>query len=144
MNLSDQGKLLIKTSEGLRLMPYSDCVGKSTIGYGHLIGPTEDFASGITLAQAEQLFDWDVERAEGIVSRECKVPLTQGGFDALTDFCFNLGDRLQGSTLLRYLNAGNYAEAEAQLPNWCYAGGRPNPALRARRLLELKEWQEAA
>ena len=72
------------------------------------------------------------------------VELTQGEFDALTDFCFNLGDRLRGSTLLRFLNAGDYASAEAHLADWVMAGGRENAGLKARRLLEMEIWAKAA
>jgi lysozyme len=70
-----------------------------------------------------------------------RVPLTQGQFDALVDFCFNLGEgRLAGSTLLRELNAGLYAAAGQQLLAWDHAGGKVIPGLKARREAELALW----
>ena len=56
-----------------------------------------------------------------------KVPLSQGQFDALVDFAFNLGSgRLATSTLLQNLNAGNYDDAAGQLLRWDHAGATGN------------------
>jgi len=71
-----------------------------------------------------------------------KVALTQGQFDALVDFCFNLGaGRLAKSTLLRCLNAGRYNDAAEQLLLWDLAGGEVNLGLKARREAELRLWK---
>jgi lysozyme len=52
---------------------------------------------------------WGAEQA---VQRLVKVPLTQGQFDALVDFCFNLGaGKLATSTLLKELNCRRYEDA---------------------------------
>jgi len=70
------------------------------------------------------------------------VPLSQGQFDALVDFVFNLGSgRLASSTLLKILNAGRYADAAEQLLRWDQAGGKECPPLKARREAELALWQ---
>jgi hypothetical protein len=51
------------------------------------------------------------------------VPLTQGQYDALVSFIFNEGTgRLQPSTLLKDLNAENYAAVPAQLMVWVMGG----------------------
>ena len=83
--------------------------------------------------------------AEGAVSHLVRVALTQGQFDALVDFVFNLGaGRLQGSTLLRDLNAGQYAPAAEQILAWDHGvvNGRETElsALKARRLAEHTLW----
>jgi len=76
------------------------------------------------------------------VERLVKVAMAQGQFDALVDFCFNMGAaRLAGSTLLKELNAGNYAAAAEELPRWDRAGGQENLGLKARREAELRLWQ---
>ena len=112
MQLSAEGLDLIKKSEGFRDRVYLDVAGFPTIGYGHLIKPHESFPNGITEAQAAAILSSDVQDAEQAVARLVKVALTQGQFDALVDFCFNLGaGRLAGSTLLRELNVGNYQAA---------------------------------
>ena len=102
MQLSAEGLELIKRSEGFRDHVYLDVAGLLTIGYGHLIKPNESFPGGIDESQAAAMLAQDVQEAERAVDRLVKVALTQGQFDALVDFCFNLGaGRLAGSTLLR-------------------------------------------
>jgi len=83
----------------------------------------------------------DVRRAEQAVERLAKVGLTQGQFDALTDFCFNLGaGRLASSTLLKALNRGQFEEARQQFLLWDQAHGEVNAGLRARREAEFALW----
>ena len=142
MQTSQTGLALKEQEEGYRQFPYQDVVGKWTVGFGHLIKPGEDFSAGLTRDQAVALLITDSAFADEIVNSEVTVPLNQGEFDALSDFCYNLGDRLHGSTLLSKLNAGDYAGAEAQLTAWVYAGGRPNAGLKARRILEMGLWDK--
>jgi len=83
----------------------------------------------------------DVAVAEASVQRLVKVPLSQGQFDALVDFVFNLGaGRLASSTLLRDLNAGQYEAAGQQLLLWDHSGGVEVEGLKARREAELALW----
>lgn len=141
MQLSAEGLDLIKKSEGFRDRVYLDVAGFPTIGYGHLVKPHESFPNGVTESQAVAILSSDVEDAEKAVTRMVKVALTQGQFDTLVDFCFNLGaGRLAGSTLLRELNVGNYQAAGEQLLAWDHAGGVVVAGLKARREAELKLW----
>jgi lysozyme len=141
MEISDAGLSLIKTSEGFRATVYNDVAGFPTIGYGHKLTPGESFPIGITEAQATALLEQDVQGAEAAVARLVKVALTQGQFDALVDFVYNVGaGRLAGSTLLRMLNAGNTTGAGQQLLLWVYAGGVKQPGLMTRREAELALW----
>lgn len=143
MQLSTAGLQLIKRSEGFRGRVYRDQAGFPTIGYGHKVRANEDFTAGIGEEQAERLLGSDVREAEQAVTRLVHVSLTQGQFDALVDFCFNLGaGRLAGSSLLRDLNAGRPAEAAAQLLRWDHAGGVENVGLKARREAEYRRWTE--
>jgi lysozyme len=141
MQLSAEGLDLIKKSEGFRDRIYLDVAGFPTIGYGHLVKPHESFPNGIAESQAAAILSSDVQDAEQSVARLVKVALTQGQFDALVDFCFNLGAaRLAGSTLLRELNVGNHQAAGEQLLAWDYAGGVVVAGLKARREAELHLW----
>ncbi len=90
--ISDAGLELIKRSEGFRDRQYLDAAGFPTIGYGHLVEADESFPGGVTEAQAETLLAGDVNEAEQAVRRLVRVALTQGQFDALVDFVFNLGE----------------------------------------------------
>jgi lysozyme len=144
MQLSAEGLDLIKKSEGFRDRVYLDVAGFPTIGYGHLIKPHESFPNGISEPQAAAILSSDVQSAEQSVARLVKVALTQGQFDALVDFCFNLGvARLAGSTLLRELNADDYQAAARQFLAWDHADGVVVAGLQARREAELKLWTGA-
>ena len=141
MHLSSAGLELIKKSEGFRERAYSDVAGFQTVGFGHRLTPGETHPNGLTQAQADAILAADVSIAEDAVKRLVSVPLTQGQFDALVDFVFNLGvGRLAQSTLLRYLNAGKYDAAAWQLLAWDHAGTREVAGLKARREAEFRLW----
>ena len=145
MQLSAEGLNLIKKSEGFRDRVYLDVAGFPTIGYGHLIKSNESFPNSITEPQAAAILSTDAQDAAEAVARLVKVALTQGQFDALVDFCFNLGaGRLAGSTLLRELNVGDYQAAARQFLAWDYAGGAVVAGLEVRREAELKLWTGAS
>jgi lysozyme len=142
MKFSATGMYLLKLSEGFRSRIYRDANGLSTIGYGHRLLPTETFPNGIDEPHAAALLALDVCASEEAVERLVKVPLTQGQFDALVDFCFNLGrGRLTASSLLADLNAGKYDEAARQLLLWDHADGHEIAALKARREAEAVLWR---
>jgi lysozyme len=144
MQLSAAGLELLKRSEGFRSQTYLDVNGFPTIGYGHLLLHPESFPGGIGEAQAVEILVSDVRDAEQAVKRLVKVPLTQCQFDALVDFCFNLGaGRLGSSTLLKILNRGRYQAAAEQLLRWDIAGGEENAGLKVRREAEFALWSSA-
>jgi lysozyme len=65
------------------------------------------------------------------------VDLTQGQFDALCSFIFNLGcGAFQRSTLLRLLNESDYEGAAQQFGRWVNAGGMKLTGLVKRRAEE--------
>lgn len=130
---SIRGLAFTEKFEGLRLTAYQDSVGVWTIGCGHT---GSDVHPGLTIAheQARALLLKDVESAVATVNRLVTVRLTQNQFDALVDFVFNAGaGNFAGSTLLRDLNAGNYAGAAAQFSKWVHAGSQILPELVERR-----------
>lgn len=89
----------IKEFEGLRLKSYKDSAGVWTIGYGH----TRGVKSGqvITEKQAESLLRGDLLGSEKYVNG-LGLSFSQGQFDALVDFVYNLGTGSLGrSTLLK-------------------------------------------
>lgn len=129
----------IKEAEGLLLTAKWD-VDSLAIGYGHH-GPEVHAGLVWTTLQAEITLEEDVAKVAAQIEALVKVPLTQGQFDALVDFTYNLGSgRLQKSTLLELLNQKQYAAAGAQLLRWDKMGGKSNDDLLARRTWELKMW----
>jgi len=136
MKISHRGLRLIAGYEGFRPEPYICAGGCLTIGYGHRILPGEKFTR-ITEVEADEILRKDVERAERAVERLVKVEINQEIFDALVSFTFNLGERrLANSTLLKFLNSGDYYNAIIQLSHWDNAGGKEQSGLEARRAEE--------
>lgn len=132
---------LIHTFEGFREAPYRCPAGVPTIGYG-----STRYADGthvnltdkaITRAQADDIMRAALKEYEDAVSRYVSVTLNQHQYDALVDFAYNAGAKsLLKSTLLRKLNAGDYAGAEQEFDRWVYCDGRVLPGLVRRRLAE--------
>lgn len=70
--------------------------------------------------------------------RLIKVPLTDGQFDALVSFTFNLGSgALQRSTLRRKVNREEHADVPREFLRWVWAGGKKLKGLIKRREAEI-------
>ena len=140
-SISNEGITLLKNFEGLRLDAYQDSGGVWTIGYGHTSaagGMRVDKGLRITSQQAEQLLQDDLARMTyPVIERWVSVPLTQGQFDALSSFIYNLGEgQVSQSTLLKLLNAKDYQGASNEFDRWVYAGGTKVNGLIRRRQSE--------
>jgi GH24 family phage-related lysozyme (muramidase) len=139
--LSMEGAKFIANFEGFRGKMYDDAAGHCTIGYGHLVhlGRTTgreapEYCRGITKERALEILQADAAKACSTVRSCVKVPLNQHQLDALTSFAFNVGgDAFRQSTLLKKLNAGDYAAVPHELNRWNKAGGRPLEGLTRRR-----------
>jgi lysozyme len=139
MRISPSGLELIMQFEGFRSTVYLDSVGIPTIGYGHKLLTSEYRPKGVTQQYAQQLLAQDADAAGEAVAHLVQVPLTQGQFDALVDFVYNLGAaRLASSTLLQELNGGNLGAAALEFLKWDHCGGRENTGLKARREAEMR------
>jgi lysozyme len=138
MKTSQAGIELIKRHEGCRLTVYKDAAGLPTIGVGHLIRPGERFTD-LTETEAEDLLRDDLAEAEDHVSELLTRKVSQGSFDALVSFCFNVGrNALAKSTLLKRVNEGADLLVPAELVRWINAGGKPLKGLLRRRLDEAR------
>lgn len=138
-HITDDGIDLIKRFEGFSSSIYICPAGYPTIGYGHVVRDDEKqrFSEGINKAEGEELLRQDVRWAERGVLRFIDVPLTDGQFDALVSFTFNLGSgALQRSTLRRKVNREEHGEVPAQFKRWVWAGGRKLNGLIKRRSAE--------
>ena len=129
---------LIKEFEGCKLEAYPDPATHGepiTIGVGHTGGVK--LGDVITQEQADEYLVNDVAHAANAVNQMVAVSITQGEFDALCSFAFNLGvGNLRNSTLLRKLNSGNKDSAANQFLVWNMAGGRLMAGLTRRREAE--------
>jgi lysozyme len=139
MNISTVGINLVKSFEGCVLTEYKDAVGVPTIGWGHTGGVTPNMR--ITQAQADALLIKDLGKFVNDVNSLVKVPLNQNQFDALVSFDFNTGG-LNKSTLLKKLNAKDYAGAALEFAKW--NKGRVDGALVVLNGLTRRRAAEAA
>lgn len=148
MKTSQNGLAVIKYFESCRLTAYLDSTGIPTIGWGHT-GPDVRLGMTITQVRADALLVADLAAHESIVMSAVTVPLTQGQFDALVSFCFNVGPGRKGkkdglvtlangnpSTLLRRVNASDFDGAKGQFALWNKAGGMVLRGLIRRRAAE--------
>ena len=132
----------LKEFEGFRRDAYRDAAGVLTIGYGHT-GKDVREGDRLTTYGAEQLLMIDLKEHEAAV-RRLNVARTQGQFDALVSFAFNLGiGRLQRSTLLKTIrNGGSKAQIQREFKRWVFGGGRQLPGLVKRREWEARRFFE--
>ena len=136
-HITQDGINLIKRFEGFSSTVYFCPAGYPTIGYGHVVKKGEDFSAGITQDEAEELLRIDAQIAERAVLRLITVPLTDGQFDALVSFTYNLGSgALQRSTLRRVINRQSHSKVPNQLMRWVWAGGHKLRGLVRRREAE--------
>jgi lysozyme len=143
MKYSNKGLELTKQSEGLRLKAYQDTGGVWTIGYGHTKGVRR--GDKCTEEEATQWLIEDVRESEDVINKYVQVPLTQGMFDALVDFVFNLGEKqFVKSTLLRKLNDRDYKGANDQFIRWRFDNGKELLGLKRRRQAEDNLFDEDA
>lgn len=151
---SEAGYDLIKEFEDCKLIAYPDPKTGGdpwTVGWG-ATGPGITRGTVWTQKQADERLRSDVQIRERIVAKYVTVPITQGMFDALVSIIFNVGagsankDGIiwlksgKPSTLLRKLNAGDYAGARAEFLKWVSPGSNVEWGLRRRRNAELVLW----
>ena len=135
MKTGSKGIDLIKHFEGCELEAYKCPAGVWTIGYGHIKGVKEGMT--ITEHQAEEMLKSELHEYEGYINNLVTVELNQNQFDAMVSWVYNLGGgNLKASTLLKVLNAGDYAGVPAQMMRWNKAGGKVLEGLTRRRQAE--------
>lgn len=137
--ISDKGVRLICSFEGLELKAYLCPAGIWTIGIGHTKGVKK--GDVITKEQAIQYFKDDVRPIEDYLNK-LNICETQGQFDALVSFIFNLGiGNFRKSTLFKKIkNKASNDEICAQFRRWVYAGGKKLNGLVRRREAECSLW----
>lgn len=134
---------LCKQFEGFMSKPYLCPAGIPTIGYGSTY-----YSDGRKVTLNDSPIDEPT--AYTLLMHELKTTYAQGvmrmcpglvgderKFNAIVDFCYNLGvGRLQTSTLRRKINAKDWDGAKEQLMLWTRGGGKVLPGLVKRRTAE--------
>tara|TARA_Y100000996_G_scaffold368729_1_gene315281 strand:+ start:230 stop:655 length:426 start_codon:yes stop_codon:yes gene_type:complete len=135
METSKTGLDLIKHFEGCELYAYKCPAGVWTIGYGHTKGVEPGMQ--ITEQDAEDMLKEELIEYESYINDLVTVGLNQNQFDAMVSWVYNLGaGNLKASTLLKVLNAGDYAGVPEQMLRWNKAGGKVLEGLTRRRQAE--------
>jgi lysozyme len=147
----------IKKDEGVRNRPYQCPALLWTCGVGHVIDPShakvkladrkqlpipDGWDRVLSATEIDEILRKDLNRFEAGVLRLIKVKLTQGQFDGLVSFSFNVGlGNLQNSTLRMKLNRGDYEGAAEQFLVWTKAGGKVLKGLVIRRTHEKEMFE---
>lgn len=135
----------VKHFEGFYAKPYLCPTGHLTIGYGHVIKPSEKATlTELTEPEADRLLRKDLqEAAQDAVRVMPGLASSQQQLDAMTSWVFNLGvTNLQNSTLKKLYVSGHHDQAAAEITRWVY--GKVNgkmvqlPGLVRRRAWEKK------
>jgi lysozyme len=135
-----QALALIAGFEGFSAKAYPDADGFS-IGYGHFITPDDPYDANSVISESDAwaLLEQDAAGAQACIANAVGVPITTGQQAALVSLCYNIGcGAFQNSTLLKKLNAGDYAGATAQFAVWNKSGGQVISALVTRRTSEAE------
>ena len=149
MKVSKEAIEGIKKDEGVRTKPYRCPALLWTVGVGHVIDqnhikvkfddrknlPIPDgWDRVLSMAEVDALLAQDLATFERGVLRLCPSGLTQGRFDALVSFSFNVGlGNLQRSTIRMKHNRGDFEGAAESFMAWTKAGGKELPGLVKRR-----------
>lgn len=139
--LSPRGVAFIAQQEGFSATAYWDyaqySIGHGTGNwYGRPV--TRTFPGTITRTQAAGALNDFIEREfVPTVRNAVRVLITQDMFDAMVSLCYNIGSGgFRGSSVVRYINQGDYEAAASSFALWNKAGGQVNQGLVNRRRAE--------
>jgi lysozyme len=124
MNISEEGKALIRKYEQFRNHPYLDAVGVPTIGWGNTFWedgtPVKMTDEPVTRERGNALHSYWLNIFEDSVEKYVKKNLFQCQFDALVSFAYNVGiANFRSSTLLKRINNDpNDPDIEKQFKRW--------------------------
>lgn len=144
MYLSDFGLRIIMAFEGFMAKPYKCPAGVLTQGYGHTAAAGGEPIGGVWTREkaASVLRDDLARRYEPGVRKLLKRAPAQGQYDAMVSFAYNCGiEALRRSSILKFFNRGDDAQAAGAFAMWVKAGGQTMPGLVRRRASEALAYQ---
>jgi len=150
MKVSDAAIRMVKCHEGVRMRPYRCPALLWTVGVGHVIDPSHaavkyeerknlpipaGWDRQLSMGEVDAILAQDLGRFERGVARLCPAAVnSQGQFDALVSFAFNVGlGNLQRSSIRMRYNRGDIEGAADAFLMWTKAAGKVLPGLVKRR-----------
>lgn len=124
---------LLKRVERFSAVPYLAQEGQMTVGYGHVILPTESFSGALTQQAADELFLSDINKHTQPILSQVKVPLNQNQYDALISFVFNTGH--VGYDMADFINNGDFDSAANEFMKFVYYSERKNGKKTGKKLV---------
>ncbi len=134
----DDAILAIKEHEGFRGKIYEDVAGYKTIGYGHVVLPTDTFTTAISERLADKLLREDFDKAVRAAKRTTKL----SGYKliAVAHFIFGNGiGNFNRSILKKKILKGNKVATEFK--KWSYYRDTSGTAIQHKNLLKMRKWE---
>ncbi len=138
MKISSRGLELIKDFEGFSSTSYLDVINIPTIGWGNTF-----YEDGRKVKLGEQISKTDALKLLEVIANtdfadkifpSIKVKVSQSQFDAMVSLAYNIGTgAFLKSTLLKKVNAGDFAGAGKEFLRWNKANGKEVLGLTRRR-----------
>ena len=149
MKVSEKAIEMIKHHEGVRTRPYRCPALLWTVGVGHVIDPRhigvklderknlpipDGWDRQLGMDEVNEILANDLVAFERGVLRLCPSNTSNGQFDALVSFSFNVGlGNLQRSSIRMKHNRGDFEGAAEAFMQWTKAGVKELPGLVKRR-----------
>jgi len=123
----------IKKHEGFRDVIYKDSLGFATIGYGHLVLPTDDFVEGQQYSKEilDAVFDKDFQNALDNANKLIgDIPLVYQAKEVICEMVFQLGigGVSKFKNMWKALEDGDYETASVEMLDSRWAKQTPSRA----------------
>ena len=130
---------MLKSHEGVRLKPYVDTVGKTTIGVGRNLTD-----NGITQDECDAMLAHDIATARAALVMNCRgyQSLDEVRQAVLIDLCFNLGwPRLSAfKNTLSLIEHARYNDAASAMLDSLWAKQVGNRAVQLAAMMRTGKW----
>ena len=125
----------IQEEEGYRDTIYKDHLGFATIGYGHLVRPSDNFKEGVKYDRKRLLkvFDYDFQISYQDSMDLCKdLDIPDEAKEIIIHMCFQLGKpkTTKFKKMFEALRNKDYIEAGLQMESSLWAKQTPNRVMR--------------
>ena len=126
-------KARIKKHEGFVPKIYRDSLGYATIGYGHLVLPTDHFEDGVEYSEAElnEVFEKDFQNALDNANKLIgDIPLVYQAKEVICEMVFQLGigGVSKFKNMWKALEEGDYYTASVEMLDSRWAKQTPKRA----------------